>query len=154
MEKNWVCLVCGSTAAGADKPVTCPVCGAGAAALRALEQAAQAPAAQTDAPGAARVWTCSICGWKCESADCPELCPVCGAGREAFTADAPVAVETPAAQAPVTKTDTSAAKKRWRCTICNMVFEGRSRPTVPGLRRGRGCVCGGDGRSAGAAQGH
>lgn len=32
MEKNWVCLVCGSTAAGADKPVTCPVCGAGAAA--------------------------------------------------------------------------------------------------------------------------
>ncbi len=191
MEKNWVCLVCGSTAAGADKPVTCPVCGAGREAFTAdapavvetpaaqapaaqtdapaaarvwtcsicgwkcesadcpercpvcgadreaftaeapavvETPAAQAPAAQTDAPAAARVWTCSICGWKCESADCPERCPVCGAGREAFTADAPVAVETPAAQAPVTKTDTPAAKKRWRCTICNMVFEGEVPP--------------------------
>ena len=63
MEKNWVCLVCGSTAAGADKPVTCPVCGAGREAFTAdapavvETPAAQAPAAQTDTPAAARIWT-------------------------------------------------------------------------------------------------
>jgi Rubrerythrin len=29
-------------------------------------------------------WVCTICGWESEDETKPEVCPVCGAGEEAF----------------------------------------------------------------------
>ena len=100
MEKNWICLVCGASVTGADKPAACPVCGAGAAALRTAEPAADTPeSAHTGAPqGADTVWVCSVCSWKGVGETPPERCPICGAGAGAFAPEAQPEAKEPEAE--------------------------------------------------------
>jgi rubrerythrin len=32
-----------------------------------------------------KTWVCSVCGWKVEAEEPPEVCEVCGATKENFT---------------------------------------------------------------------
>ena len=124
MEKNWICLVCGASVTGADKPAACPVCGAGAAALRTAEPAADTPeSAHTGAPqGADTVWVCSVCSWKGVGETPPERCPICGAGAGAFAPEAKPEAKEPEAE-PAQGADTV-----WVCSICGWKGEGETPP--------------------------
>lgn len=55
-------------------------------------------------------WRCTVCGEIFEGDAPPAPCPVCGAGADAFVAEA-----APAAQ-------------RWKCTVCGQIFEGDAPP--------------------------
>lgn len=80
--KKWRCTVCGQIFEGAEPPVPCPVCGAGADAFVQIGQAAPTR------------WKCTVCGQIFEGAQPPVPCPVCGAGADAFVA---LGVQTEAA---------------------------------------------------------
>ena len=65
-------------------------------------------------------WKCEVCGYVHRGSEPPERCPVCGVGREMFSAfevGAPAPVAAPA--------EVSA---RWRCTVCEYVHDGSEPP--------------------------
>ena len=68
--KKWRCTVCGQIFEGAEPPVPCPVCGAGADAFVQIGQAAPTR------------WKCTVCGQIFEGAQPPVPCPVCGVGAD------------------------------------------------------------------------
>lgn len=99
--KKWKCTVCGQIFEGAEAPVPCPVCGAGAEAFEEV------------APPPLKKWKCTVCGRIFEGEAPPVPCPVCGAGAEAFE-----------------EVSSATAVARWRCTVCGRIFEGDA-PPIP-----------------------
>lgn len=66
-------------------------------------------------------WKCTVCGYIHHGAEPPESCPICGVGRELFTA-----FETAPTAAPTAAPSPTA----WRCTICDYVHEGPEPPAT------------------------
>lgn len=63
-------------------------------------------------------WLCTVCGYVHEGNEPPEVCPVCGAGADAFEKETPP--EPATIQTPI----------QWICTVCGYVHEGESPPDV------------------------
>ena len=105
--KKWECTVCGYIHEGEEPPKECPVCGAGAEYFKELveQEAASKPEAQSEAKpepvservsevaaapppqpagATAKKWECTVCGYIHEGPEPPDVCPVCGAGKEYF----------------------------------------------------------------------
>ena len=61
-------------------------------------------------------WRCTVCDHLHEGPKPPEVCPVCGAGAEAFV---------PVEQEPSDEPDRS-----WRCAVCDHLHEGAKPPEV------------------------
>ncbi len=85
----WRCEPCGYVHAGERAPAFCPRC----AALRArfvgvdadeIAAPAAADSAEEAAPASAKVWRCLPCGYEHHGENAPEICPVCGAGKDDF----------------------------------------------------------------------
>ncbi len=97
--KKWECTVCGYIHEGDEPPNECPVCGAGAEYFKEITEQkeesspeVQAEARPEPAPQpagepsgtAVKKWECTVCGYIHEGPEPPDVCPVCGAGREYF----------------------------------------------------------------------
>ncbi len=65
----------------------------------------------------AKAWRCAICGYVHTGSEPPDVCPICGAPRDVFEAEAPQAP-------PVAKV----AVERWRCLNCTYVHMGPEPP--------------------------
>ncbi len=63
-----------------------------------------------------RTWKCDVCGYIHRGDEPPEICPVCGVGKELFS---PFEIAAPP-PAP--------AAIRWRCSICDHVVSGAHPP--------------------------
>jgi len=61
-------------------------------------------------------WVCKVCGYVREGPYPPDVCPVCGAGSEAFS------VLEPSAKAD--------SPKRWKCTVCDYIHSGEEPPDI------------------------
>jgi nitrite reductase (NADH) large subunit len=70
--------------------------------------------------GSKRVWVCLICGYVHHGPEPPEECPVCGADRSDFEAQAETVPAAPVAAA--------APPKRWKCLVCGYIHEGDGPP--------------------------
>lgn len=83
--KKWVCRVCGYVHIGDEPPAVCPVCGVGPEEFEPAGEA-EAPAAAPPAPAAAGIkqWKCVVCDYVHTGDEPPEVCPVCGVGRDQF----------------------------------------------------------------------
>lgn len=64
-----------------------------------------------------KAWICTVCGYIHNGADAPDLCPVCGAGKDDFE---------PYTE-PVVK-HSGGVPSSWRCVICGYIHEGRESP--------------------------
>ncbi|MBQ7501137.1 flavin reductase [bacterium] len=69
-------------------------------------------------------WVCKVCGYVHEGPELPEdfVCPLCSVGAENF---APEYAEEKAPELPVRKKKTV---KRWVCTLCGYIYEGKDLP--------------------------
>ncbi len=63
-------------------------------------------------------WICTVCGYVHEGNEPPEVCPVCGAGADAFEKE--TSSEPPPIQTPI----------EWICSLCGFLHEGESPPDV------------------------
>lgn len=66
-----------------------------------------------------QAWRCTVCGYVHRGEAAPDMCPVCGASREAFEPH----VEQPPAKP-------AASANQWRCINCGYVHTGNA-PTEP-----------------------
>lgn len=66
-----------------------------------------------------KAWRCTVCGYIHKGPEPPELCPVCGAGREMFEVYEKE-VETEAEEQP----------DSWRCLNCEYIHEGNNPPDI------------------------
>jgi ferredoxin-nitrite reductase len=82
----WRCEPCGYLHAGERPPGFCPHCAAVRARFVATDgaEATAAPDAAEAAPASTKVWRCLPCGYEHHGENPPEICPVCGAGRDDF----------------------------------------------------------------------
>ena len=62
-------------------------------------------------------WKCEICGFVAEGEEAPEICEVCGAGKESFV-DASI----------VTEEDRDL--KKWLCLYCGYIYETNEVPKL------------------------
>ena len=66
-----------------------------------------------------KAWVCSVCGYVHHGEQAPDVCPVCGAPKQAFE---PQAIQSkPAAKAEV---------RQWQCLNCGFVHAGAEPPAV------------------------
>jgi rubrerythrin/uncharacterized membrane protein len=100
--RRWRCTVCNYIHTGDSPPDTCPVCkqawtkfvphvegedGATTGAKKpeaAPNEPTEVAAAKPPVDGADR-WRCTVCNYVHSGSEPPDLCPVCGAGSDAFT---------------------------------------------------------------------
>ena len=68
---------------------------------------------------AQKAWRCTVCGYIHKGPEPPELCPICGAGREMF--------EVYEEQA---KTKTEERPGSWRCLNCEYIHEEENPPDI------------------------
>jgi len=61
-------------------------------------------------------WSCTVCGYVHPGDAAPDFCPVCGATRDDFVAQAEAVPSRAVAPAA------------WRCLICEYVHEGATPP--------------------------
>ncbi len=87
---KWICTVCGYVHEGDSPPDVCPVCGQP---KEMFEKAEEMPASTSQAPAGGTSkksgkksgrWRCTVCNYIHEGTEPPDMCPVCGAGKEAF----------------------------------------------------------------------
>jgi len=93
--KKWECTVCGYIHEGDEPPDVCPICGAGKEYFTEVTEASAEPEQDTAPPPAetaaveqgstvVRKWECTVCNYIHEGDEPPEVCPICGAGKEYF----------------------------------------------------------------------
>ncbi len=70
-------------------------------------------------PTSNKAWLCSVCGYVHHGPEPPDMCPVCGAPKEAFEAYA--AEAKPSAKLNV---------RRWQCLNCGFVHSGPEPPEI------------------------
>jgi NAD(P)H-nitrite reductase large subunit/rubredoxin len=81
----WRCEPCGYLHAGERPRGFCPNCGAVRARFVAGSGLAATDLLQQDlTPVSTKVWRCLPCGYEHHGENAPEICPVCGAGRDDF----------------------------------------------------------------------
>ena len=68
-----------------------------------------------------RRFRCDVCGYVHEGPEPPEICPVCGVGREMFS---PVEVPQASIESP------AAGGTRWVCTVCGYEHAGDAPPEL------------------------
>ena len=94
---KWICTVCQYVHEGDSPPDVCPVCGQG---KEMFKKADETPKEETTTPGPnagketdetsktsgqkSNRWRCTICNYIHEGPEPPGVCPICGAGKEAF----------------------------------------------------------------------
>ncbi len=66
-----------------------------------------------------KAWRCTVCGYIHKGPEPPEVCPICGAGREMFEPYEEHA-----------KTETAERPGSWRCLNCEYIHEGKNPPDV------------------------
>jgi rubredoxin len=81
--------VCGYVLEGEQPPEKCAVCGAdGKLYAEFLEEGAPQPEAAASEPAdvepVEKKWRCTICGYKHQGAEPPDMCPVCGSDKSVF----------------------------------------------------------------------
>lgn len=84
---GWVCTVCGYVYQGEEVPedFLCPLCSHGKEDFVRADEAPAAPeTAPAAAPGGARTFVCSVCGYVHTGDAPPEVCPLCRVGPEKF----------------------------------------------------------------------
>ncbi len=97
--RKWVCTVCGYVHEGDAPPDSCPVCGKPWSAFipdvsgtdgpklhKAAPSTDKAPAA-SNGNNKAKRWRCVVCNYIHEGAEPPDVCPVCGAGKDSFVSE-------------------------------------------------------------------
>jgi nitrite reductase (NADH) large subunit len=93
-KKAWRCNVCGYNHTGDAPPEICPICGVGSSEFKPWKEMLSAldqdPTLNPDpepavAPGK---WRCKICGYVHEGPEPPDICPLCGASKDQFEAEA------------------------------------------------------------------
>lgn len=85
---KWRCTVCGYVHEGDPAPDTCPVCGAGKEAFVIMEDPSEKQGAAKEEKEDAQkeeTWVCGVCGYLHKGETPPDTCPVCAAGKAAFT---------------------------------------------------------------------
>ena len=65
-------------------------------------------------------WRCVVCGYVHEGAVAPDICPVCGAGKNDFEQYADSSAASAVAE--------SEAVGSWRCVVCGYLHEGAAAP--------------------------
>jgi rubredoxin/uncharacterized membrane protein len=93
--RKWLCTVCGYVHEGDAPPDNCPVCKQpwsvfvpnveGSDGPKAPAPAAQAPSKKSGEKSGR--WRCTVCNYIHEGPEPPGVCPICGAGKEAFVAE-------------------------------------------------------------------
>ena len=68
---------------------------------------------------AQKAWRCTVCGYIHKGPEPPEVCPICGAGREMFEA-----------YEEHVETDTEVRPDSWRCLNCEYIHKGENPPDV------------------------
>ena len=146
--KKWECTVCGYIHEGEEPPDECPICGVGkeyfkevGGASEESEEKPQTPSEATEETpssaetGAARKWECTVCGYIHEGDEPPDVCPICGAGKEFFqevggVSDAdetkPQGPSEVTAKPPVSPS--ASTMRKWECTVCGYIHEGDEPP--------------------------
>lgn len=97
--RSWVCTVCGYVHEGDAPPDNCPVCGKpwsvfipdvkgpdGPTLPKAASAAGEATSSSKKRIPAER-WRCVLCNHIHEGLEPPDVCPVCGAGKDSFVAE-------------------------------------------------------------------
>ncbi len=95
--RRWRCTVCNYIHTGDSPPDSCPVCKQPWTKFVPHLEDEEAPAAAPKEAAAvadpkpstaqADRWRCTICNYIHSGSEPPDLCPVCGAGQDAFTAE-------------------------------------------------------------------
>ena len=85
---KWRCGVCGYIHEGEQPPAKCPVCGADGSVFELIGEEGAAAAATTETKpaeaAAEKKWRCTVCGYIHVGDEPPDICPVCGSGKDAF----------------------------------------------------------------------
>jgi len=93
--KAWRCIVCGYNHTGDAPPEICPICGVGPEEFKPWKEMlsgldldddpALNPEPETEGEASSpKTWVCRICGYVHRGPEPPEICPICGAGRDQF----------------------------------------------------------------------
>jgi rubredoxin/uncharacterized membrane protein len=81
---KWRCTVCNYVHEGDAPPDICPVCGQPKEMFeKVAEEAAPVPAGKREEIKADR-WRCVVCNYVHDGPNPPDVCPVCGAGKDSF----------------------------------------------------------------------
>ena len=92
-KRTWICTVCKYVHEGDSPPDTCPVCKKPWSAFipnvdgpegPKLPQAAPKESPKRKSDGKANRWRCVICNYIHDGPEPPGVCPICGAGVDAF----------------------------------------------------------------------
>ena len=98
--RNWVCTVCGYVHEGDAPPDNCPVCGKPWSVFIPKVEGTDGPSMSDPKPQEQAIetsktsgqksnrWRCTICNYIHEGPEPPGVCPICGAGKEAFVPEA------------------------------------------------------------------
>ena len=85
--KAWRCTVCGYNHTGDAPPDVCPICGVGAEDFKPWKEMLVTLEDEPEPEPTPGKWRCKICGYIHEGPEPPEICPLCGAGRDQFEAE-------------------------------------------------------------------